>query len=44
MAPQAAAQGKPFEYKLWFSDTYIRTPSGWKYAFAQASMRLPMTP
>jgi ketosteroid isomerase-like protein len=41
---KGADKGKPFEYKLWFSDTYIRTPAGWKYAFAQASMRLPVTP
>jgi len=32
--------GKPFEYKLWFSDTYVRTPGGWRYAFGQASTRL----
>jgi ketosteroid isomerase-like protein len=30
-----------FEYKLWFSDTYVRTAQGWKYAFGQASLRLP---
>jgi ketosteroid isomerase-like protein len=29
-----------FEYKLWFSDTYVRTADGWKYAFGQASLRL----
>ena len=34
-------QGKPFEYKLWFSDTYVRTPKGWRYVFAQASIPLP---
>ncbi len=33
--------GKLFEYKLWFSDTYIRTPSGWRYVFGQASIPLP---
>ena len=33
--------GKPFDYQLWFSDTYIRTPEGWKYLFAQASIPLP---
>jgi ketosteroid isomerase-like protein len=32
--------GKPFDYKLWFSDTYVRTPSGWRYVFGQASTRL----
>ncbi|HEU4781132.1 MAG TPA: nuclear transport factor 2 family protein [Steroidobacteraceae bacterium] len=30
-----------FEYKLWFSDTYVRTAGGWRYAFGQASLRLP---
>ena len=33
--------GKPFEYKLWFSDTYVRTPAGWRYVFAQSSIPLP---
>lgn len=33
--------GKPFERKLWFSDTYVRTKDGWKYAFGQASLPLP---
>jgi ketosteroid isomerase-like protein len=36
--------GQPFEYKLWFSDTYVRTPAGWRYSFAQSSSRLPPTP
>jgi ketosteroid isomerase-like protein len=34
-------QGKPFEYKLWFSDTYVRTSRGWRYVFGQASLPLP---
>jgi ketosteroid isomerase-like protein len=33
--------GKPFERKLWFSDTYVRTAQGWRYAFGQASLSLP---
>lgn len=36
--------GAAFERRLWFSDTYVRTPSGWRYAFAQASLPLPVTP
>jgi ketosteroid isomerase-like protein len=36
--------GKPFDYTLWFSDTYVRTPSGWRYVFGQASLPLPKTP
>jgi ketosteroid isomerase-like protein len=33
-----------FDYKLWFTDTYVRTKDGWRYAFGQASMRLPPAP
>ena len=36
--------GKPFEYRLWFSDTYMRTPAGWRYVFGQASLPLPNAP
>ncbi len=35
--------GKPADYKLWFSDTYVRTPKGWRYVFGQASSPLPKT-
>ena len=31
---------EPFEYKLWFSDTYVRTAGGWRYVFGQAAQRL----
>lgn len=34
-------KGKPFDYSLWFSDVYLRTPQGWRYTFGQASTRLP---
>jgi len=33
--------GKASDYKLWFSDTYVRTPKGWRYIFGQASLPLP---
>ena len=33
--------GTPFDYQLWFSDTYVRTKDGWRYVFGQASMPLP---
>lgn len=36
--------GKPFDWKLWYSDTYVRTPKGWRYVFGQASLQLPKTP
>jgi ketosteroid isomerase-like protein len=34
-------EGKPIDYRLWFSDVYLRTPRGWKYWFGQASIALP---
>jgi ketosteroid isomerase-like protein len=34
-------QGVPFDDYLWFSDTYVRSPDGWRYVFGQASIRLP---
>ena len=38
---KSAQEGKPADYKLWFSDTYVRTPAGWRYVFGQASLPLP---
>lgn len=34
-------EGEAFDRRLWFSDTYVRTPDGWRYAFGQASISLP---
>lgn len=34
-------EGVPFDRRLWFSDTYVRTPGGWRYVFGQASLSLP---
>ena len=41
---QGIEDGKSVDYKLWFSDTYVRTPKGWSYAFGQASLPLPGKP
>ncbi len=38
---KARRQGEPVEFRLWFSDTYVRTPEGWRYVFGQASTALP---
>jgi hypothetical protein len=27
----------PFDYEVWLSQTYVRTPGGWRYVFGQAS-------
>lgn len=37
-------QGKPFEWHVWFSDTYVRTPSGWRYVHGMASLPLELLP
>lgn len=36
--------GKPFDKTVWFSDTYVRTPTGWRYVFGQSSLPLPKNP
>ena len=33
--------GKPFAYRVWFSDTYARVEGRWKYVLGHASGRLP---
>lgn len=38
---KGTAGGKAFDKRLWFSDTYVRTPTGWRYVFGQASLPLP---
>jgi len=27
--------GKPFDRRVWFSETYVLTKAGWKYVFDQ---------
>lgn len=39
LAAKGTDSGEPFDYELWFSDTYVRTADGWKYVFGQASTR-----
>lgn len=41
---KGVSRGRPFDKRLWFSDIYLRTPSGWKYVFGQASLALPREP
>ena len=40
---KAMRANTPIEFRLWFTDTYVRTPEGWRYAFGQASAPLPRT-
>jgi ketosteroid isomerase-like protein len=41
---KGVSENKPIDYKLWFSDTYVRTSAGWRYVFGQASRPLPAAP
>jgi ketosteroid isomerase-like protein len=41
---KGTSEGKTSDRKLWFSDTYVRTPKGWKYVFGQSSIALPPSP
>ncbi|HZP67449.1 MAG TPA: nuclear transport factor 2 family protein [Rudaea sp.] len=36
-------KNETFDYTLWFSDVYVRTASGWRYVFGQATQRRPAT-
>jgi ketosteroid isomerase-like protein len=36
--------GQPFDKTVWFSDTYVRTPTGWRYVFGQSSLPLSEAP
>jgi ketosteroid isomerase-like protein len=44
LTAKGTEDGKPFAYRVWFSDTYVRTPGGWRYAFGQSGARLPGSP
>jgi ketosteroid isomerase-like protein len=36
--------GVRVDYTLWFSDVYVRTTTGWRYVFGQASLPLASNP
>lgn len=39
---EGTAEGKHFNVKVWFSDTYACTPHGWRYVFAQVGTHVPL--
>lgn len=43
LTAKGTESGRPFDYQVWFSDTYVRTANGWKYMFGQSSTPLPQT-
>ncbi len=38
LTAKGSDSGKPFEYRVWFSDTYVKTATGWRYVFGQSSL------
>jgi len=38
---KGTTNGRSFDRRFWFSDTYVRTSDGWKYVFGQSSLTLP---
>ncbi|MCI4372201.1 MAG: nuclear transport factor 2 family protein [Thermoplasmata archaeon] len=44
LSAKGTEAGIPFAYRVWFTDTYVRTPSGWRYAHGQSGARLPGPP
>ena len=38
---KAVRNGTLLDKRVWFSDVYLRTASGWRYAFGQASLNVP---
>ena len=44
LSAKGTENGQPFEYRVWFSDTYVRLPGGWRYVFGQSGVRLPFSP
>ena len=41
---KGTSEGKTSDRKLWFSDTYVKTPKGWRYVLGQASIAVPDAP
>ena len=44
LSEKFTSNGKSYDHKFWFSDTYVRTPAGWKYVFGQSSAPACQTP
>ena len=39
---QGTTEGKRFDLKIWFSDTYACTQQGWRYVFGQVGSHIPV--
>jgi len=41
LSAAGVSDAKEFAYEVWYSDTYVRNGSEWKYVLGQASCRMP---
>jgi ketosteroid isomerase-like protein len=41
LSAKGTEDGRPLSYRVWYSDTYVRTATGWRYAHGQSGVRLP---
>jgi ketosteroid isomerase-like protein len=39
---EGTTEGRHFDVKVWFSDTYACTPRGWRYVFGQVGTHVPV--
>lgn len=39
---EGTTEGRHFNLKIWFSDTYACTPQGWRYVFGQVGSHTPI--
>jgi ketosteroid isomerase-like protein len=44
LSAKGTESGAPFAYRVWYSDTYVRTPTGWRYVHGQSGIRMPGPP
>lgn len=41
LSAAGVSEGNEFDYEVWYSDTYVRDGSEWRYVLGQASCRMP---
>ena len=39
LSAKGTENGQTFQYRVWYSDTYVRTPQGWRYVLGQSGAR-----
>jgi ketosteroid isomerase-like protein len=44
LTARGTENGRAVGYRIWFSDTYARLPTGWRYVLGQSGVRQPLDP